>query len=282
MKLQVSFLSLFLLFTFSQNSYAANPAPYTKEAENKLENAYKQSGHIKKVDQASAEEVKKLTIEKMRQVYEVAGYNYDDTIVQVANDIQNKSKYEIKNIANKSSIFAQIIMGVNMLMSDCKYFKIDCLKYFSTDAANAIIVIIGNNDSSSPTNATKNNRTLGYESESAAENLKSAITDGSYWLEVELSFNNKNEKKIAKHMMTLTNDNGVIKLVADEDHKFIILGKIEKDVFRAQQEDDYGGKVDFVGNIQNLSTIKGTLKGSSKDGKKNVTGLFMIYPKTNK
>lgn len=145
MKLQVSFLSFFLLFVFSQNCYAVNPAPYTKEAEKKLEDAYKQCRHLMKIDKnTSEEEIKKSTIEIMRTVYNLAGYSYDDTIIQVANDVQNKSKNEIKEISNKSSVFAQIIIGINVMMSDCKYFKVDCLKLFPTDTANAIMVIMGN------------------------------------------------------------------------------------------------------------------------------------------
>lgn len=266
MKFKVAFLSIFLLSNFFYNSYAANPAPYTQEAENKIEKAYKQCESLRKEDKDSEEDKRKLIIDKVRSVYETAGYNYDDTIIQVAKDIQTKSQYKIKNITNKSSIFVQIIMGVNMLMSDCKYFKDDCLKYFSTDTANAIKIIIGDSDYSSQTNAVQSNN--------------SNISDGIYWLEVELTRSNSKEKKTAKYMMTLTNDNGIIELMADEDHKFIILGKMENDIFRARQEDDNGGKVDFVGNVQNLKTIKGTLEGSSKDGKNKVTGYFFIHPWT--
>lgn len=41
------------------------------------------------------------------------------------------------------------IIKYRQIMSDCKHFKVDCLKFFSTDTANAIMVIMGNNENKS-------------------------------------------------------------------------------------------------------------------------------------
>ncbi len=116
------------------------------------------------------------------------------------------------------------------------------------------------------------------EDEIETTNIKHAISDGIYLLEVEMIFSDRTEKKTEQLTITVTNENGIIKLVNQEQPKYPILGRMEQNVFRAHIG-DAGGRLDFVGKIQSLNTIKGTIKGN--DGKSNITGSFSIQAMSN-
>jgi hypothetical protein len=119
--------------------YCGSIVPYTKEAKENVEDAAKKIDKPQFQNITSEKERMKTAIEFSRKIFDIAGYNYDDTIVQLAEDIQNHPE---RIPWHSNTIVEDIIVPLHIMMSECERKKIDCLKYFSIDTANAIKKIV--------------------------------------------------------------------------------------------------------------------------------------------
>ena len=131
---------IMLLLLSNSSAFAGNPAPYTNEAYKKIEslcknNPPKESSNLEK------EEILRKGVEYWRNIFSEAGYNYDDTIVKVVNDMRNNPGSLPKG---PETIFTLIYVGMHLAMSECNYNKVDCLKYYTSDAAESISWLIKN------------------------------------------------------------------------------------------------------------------------------------------
>jgi hypothetical protein len=136
-------LTLSLLIAFScLEAFCANPAPYTEEAYKTLEAQAKMGSSVSNANVSKEDHLKK-TVEIFRSIYLKAGYNFDDTIIKVADDM----RYHPERIPNNpQSVPTMICVGIHMMMSECNYAKVDCLKFFSSDTAEAINWLIRNTE----------------------------------------------------------------------------------------------------------------------------------------
>ena len=134
-------LSLLTFFPCSE-AFSANPAPYTEEAYKVLESQAKKNRPIHDANVSKEEHLRK-TVELFRSIYSKAGYNYDDTIIKVVDDMRHHPE-RIPN--NPHSVPTMICVGIHIMMSECNYVKVDCLKFFSPDTAESISWLITNTE----------------------------------------------------------------------------------------------------------------------------------------
>jgi hypothetical protein len=137
----IIFLLTVLLF-FSCEASGGNPAPYTEEAYKKIESASKNTV-FEHDENFSKEELARKNVEWERKIFEKAGYNYDDTIIKVVDDMKHTPERLPKN---PESVPMIIFTGVHIMMSHCEYDKVDCLQFFSSDTAEAIKWLMENTD----------------------------------------------------------------------------------------------------------------------------------------
>ncbi len=123
-----------LLLLFCSEAFSGNPAPYTEEAYNRIDAAAKvtQPNYDANLPK---EIILRKSVDHFRSIYSKAGYNYDDTIVKVIDDM----RHHPGRIPNTPySVPTMIFVGLHLMISECDYAKVDCLKFFSSDTAEAI------------------------------------------------------------------------------------------------------------------------------------------------
>jgi len=141
LKMATLFLLAVIYVCMSSLAFGGNSAPYTAEAEYKIDEAGRSIGLKKIQESTSPEERMRASVELMRSAYEAVGYNYDDTIVQIADDMQNHPE----RIPQKSvTVVNHVVAGIHVMMSECDYQKIDCLRFFSASTAEAIKSLMKN------------------------------------------------------------------------------------------------------------------------------------------
>jgi len=122
------------LILASTTAYCGGAAPYTEEAAKKVEAVAARMDKPKFEQNLSSEEKQRKVIEYMHRVFDEAGYSYDATIVKIAEDMQ----YHPDRIPKGITIVNHVVVGLHFMISECNYVKVDCLKFFSSDAADAI------------------------------------------------------------------------------------------------------------------------------------------------
>jgi len=137
----IIFLLTILIF-FTCDAFAGNPAPYTEEAYRKIESITKDN-LIEHDENLSKEERARKPVELMRSIFEQAGYDYDDTITKVVDDMRNHPE-RIPN--NPESVPTMIYVGIHLMMSNCDYLQVDCLKFFPSDTAESIRWLLENTE----------------------------------------------------------------------------------------------------------------------------------------
>ena len=133
-------LVLVVVFVFTiipSVAISGGAAPYTKEAMEKLNAAHKSIEPPKYDKRESKEERKRKLVEYNRNLFQKAGYNYDDTINKVVYDMRYHPESIPKTNADES-VFGFIYVTINIMMSDCEYHKIDCLQFFPTKTAESV------------------------------------------------------------------------------------------------------------------------------------------------
>lgn len=112
-------------------------APYTKEAIDEIKAAQQNIEQPKYNKQDSRKERTRKFIEYYRAFFSKAGYDFDDTINKVVNDMRNQPDILSRTNADES-VFGIIYVTLNMMMSDCKYYNIDCLGFFDSKTAESV------------------------------------------------------------------------------------------------------------------------------------------------
>lgn len=134
--------SVILLLLFYSEAFSGNPAPYTEEAYRRIEAAAKETQPGYDANSSKEANLRKA-VELFRTIYSKAGYNYDDTIVKVVDDMRHHPE-RIPNIPY--SVPTMIFVGLHFMISECDYAKVDCLKFFPSDTAEAIRWLSKNNE----------------------------------------------------------------------------------------------------------------------------------------
>ena len=105
MKISIILSSLLFLFVLCSNVSAANPAPYTKSAGDKLNKATKSIKTPVPSVGATPTEKAKLTLNYMRQIYKKAGYNFDDSVIQFFEDSKKQPGFANEAPYNQTSAY---------------------------------------------------------------------------------------------------------------------------------------------------------------------------------
>ncbi len=136
-----SFIFVLLLFLVS-DAIGGGAAPYTEEAYKKLDAA----AALQKPEfdpNLSKEERTKKGIDFWRNTFEKAGYNYEATIVKIADDMKN---YPDRIPKGKITTFNIVIIGLHFIWSHCNQDKVDCLSFFDPDTAQAVKFLMTNTE----------------------------------------------------------------------------------------------------------------------------------------
>lgn len=113
----------------------------------------------------------------------------------------------------------------------------------------------------------------------SAEKIKTnTLAEGTYWMVTTVYDSIKKTERNEKVEVTLTNEDGVIKIVNAKQPKYPILGRIDRNVFTAHI-DDSAGPVELIGEIVKPNTVEGTVEGSSRKDNRTITGTFTLYPR---
>jgi len=137
---QLLILVLIQTMLCASSAFCEEAAPYTEEAYNKITAAAKKLPPLPYKDSTYSEERAYRLLEKQRDIFKAAGYSYDLTLKKVSKDLQNNNELK-ENIVTVAGI---IVAGVHIMMSECENQKIDCLKSYPPDIAQAIRSIRNN------------------------------------------------------------------------------------------------------------------------------------------
>ena len=129
----ISFLILVLFYL--QDTYAAEAVPYTVEAYAKIKEAQKSYKPSRPAKDANPDEKLKAGIDMFRDVYRLAGFDFDMTIRQVAKDLKNGT---LKTIPNGENVVTMIIVSLSYVKSHCEYEKVNCLSFFDSKTTEAV------------------------------------------------------------------------------------------------------------------------------------------------
>ena len=141
LKIATLFLSTSIYVCMSSLAFGGNPAPYTAEAADKVDKAGRRIGLQKIQASTTPDERMRASVELMRSAYDAAGYNYDDTIVQIVDDMQNHPE---RIPQNSVTVVNHVVAGIHVMMSECDFQKVDCLRFFSASTAEAIKSLMKN------------------------------------------------------------------------------------------------------------------------------------------
>ncbi len=116
---------------YKYNLRNPNSLEYKEDtAYEEIENAAKSLGITKSIGYMNDDEKMKVKIDSFSKAFELAGYNYFETIISVVNDLKNNRE---KILLHGNSRHKLILMSFAMMKSECKNKKIDCLNLFPTD-----------------------------------------------------------------------------------------------------------------------------------------------------
>lgn len=123
-------ISLILsVLIFVQETSAGEAAPYTEEAYAKIKEAQKSYRPSYPAKNAKIQEKLKSGIDKFRDVYRLAGFDFDMTIRQVVKDLKNDN---LKDIPDGENVVTMIIVSLSYVRSHCEYEKVNCLPFFDS------------------------------------------------------------------------------------------------------------------------------------------------------
>ena len=130
-------LPVFIFFLGSSSVYSGEAAPYTEEAVRKIDEAGRVLEPNQTQKNVSKEERMREAVELTRKAFRQAGYDYDATLIKVAEDLQHHPE----RVPKGYSVVTIIIPMVHLMMSECEYWKMDCMKFFPPDSAEAVRVL---------------------------------------------------------------------------------------------------------------------------------------------
>ena len=120
---------------------AGEPAPYTRDAYVRIEKAFKDHQPPKPSDSATPIEKQKAAIERFREIFRLAGYDFDATIRKVAHDVKNNPD---KIPRDSENVAAMIVVLMSFIRSHCEYEHLNCLEFFDSQTTESITWLWGN------------------------------------------------------------------------------------------------------------------------------------------
>ena len=128
------------LVFYCSPAFSEEAAPYTAGAYLSVIAAAQQVPPLPYSDSNFSEERAFQHLEKMREIFKAAGYNYDLTLINVSKDIKDSN-----NLKDKiATVAGMIVAGVQVMMTECGNQRVDCLGKYPTGIADAMRTISGN------------------------------------------------------------------------------------------------------------------------------------------
>ena len=121
----------------ANNNSLSKAAPYTKEAMDNISALMKNMKPDNTGKHVSQLERTKIYFEYQRKLFAKAGFDFDDTIDQVVDDLRFHRERMTTNTLN-NTVAGYILMVFNMALPDCKYYQIDCIQLFRSKTAEAV------------------------------------------------------------------------------------------------------------------------------------------------
>lgn len=130
-----SIFILIILTIVPAVAFANNTAPYTDEALQKINKAITETQREDPAQAVSREEYHKQNVEFFTKVFATAGYSYNETIDKVVDDMKNSPE---SIPTDRETVYNKIYTLLHILMYECDYDKIDCLKFYPAQTGEAI------------------------------------------------------------------------------------------------------------------------------------------------
>lgn len=135
MTVQKIFYILIILTIIPAVTFANNAAPYTDEALQKINKAIKETQREDPAQAESREVYHKQNVEFFTNVFAKAGYDFHETIDKIVDDMKNRPE---TIPADRDTIYNKIFTLLHILMYECDYDKIDCLKFYPAKTGESI------------------------------------------------------------------------------------------------------------------------------------------------
>jgi hypothetical protein len=127
---------LIILTIIPAVTFAAGAAPYTDEALQKINRAIKETPKEVPAQVESREEYHKHNVEYFTEVFAKAGYSFTETIDKIVDDMQNSPE---AIPADRDTVYDKLFTLLHILMYECDYDKVDCLKFYPAKTRQAIL-----------------------------------------------------------------------------------------------------------------------------------------------
>lgn len=114
---------------------AGEAAPYTKDAYIKIEKAHKDYIPPRPSNSATPLEKQKVAIERFREIFRLAGYDFDATIQKVADDAKNNPDRIPRGSENVATM---VVVLMSFVKSHCEDERINCLDIFDYQTSESI------------------------------------------------------------------------------------------------------------------------------------------------
>jgi hypothetical protein len=134
-KIVIFFIAITSIVLITANvSLAGKAAPYTKEAYFKIEEAgnnYK----LNSSQQLNPAERELAGINAYRNIFKIAGYDFDATIQKVSLDLKERNAHVPRGGDNVATM---IIVIMSFTKSHCEYEQVNCLAFFDSKTSKAV------------------------------------------------------------------------------------------------------------------------------------------------
>jgi hypothetical protein len=129
-----------ILIIWADTCTAGEAAPHTKDAYVSLERAFSGLKPPTLREGASAIEKERARIGMFREVFRLAGYDFDATIRKVAHDLKDNPGVIPRN---SESVATMIVFIMSAMKSDCEHQKSNCLALFDYETSESIRLLWG-------------------------------------------------------------------------------------------------------------------------------------------
>lgn len=126
---------LIFLIIIPAVAFANNAAPYTDEALQKINKAIKETPKEDPAQAESREDYHKQNVDYFTEVFAKAGYSFNETIDKVVDDMRNRPE---SIPADRDTVYNKLFTLLHILMYECDYDKVDCLKFYPAKTGESI------------------------------------------------------------------------------------------------------------------------------------------------
>ena len=134
---------LFVMAALPSIVFGGTAAPYTEDAKQKIVKAMIDTPKKEHKEKLSKEQSHKNLVEYFSNIYEKAGFSFNDTIDKIVDDMKNDPGAIPKD---RETVYNEIYMFLLVFMYQCKSDKVDCLQFFPSDTQESIQWFMENND----------------------------------------------------------------------------------------------------------------------------------------